>query len=110
MFMIEEALNQLGVRCTSSGGFLPLTIQGPITGGNCEIDGSVSSQLLTGLLMALPLAKKDSEIRVNNLKSKPYIDMTIQILKSFGITIENEDYNMFHIKGNQKYDSKKLYC
>jgi 3-phosphoshikimate 1-carboxyvinyltransferase len=106
MFMIEEALNQLGVRCTSSGGFLPLTIEGPLTGGHCVIDGSVSSQLLTGLLMALPLVSKDSEIRVNNLKSKPYIDMTLQILKSFGITIENEGYNMFHIKGNQKYASK----
>ena len=56
MFMIEEALNQLGVVCTSSDGFLPLTIKGPITGGYCEIDGSVSSQLLTGLLMALPLS------------------------------------------------------
>jgi len=103
MFMIEEALNQLGVKCTSSGGFLPLTIEGPIVGGHCEIDGSVSSQLLTGLLMALPLATKNSEIKVNNLKSKPYIDMTIQILKSFGITVENSDYSLFHIQGNQKY-------
>jgi 3-phosphoshikimate 1-carboxyvinyltransferase len=103
MFMIEEALNQLGVKCTSSGGFLPLTIQGPIVGGHCEIDGSVSSQLLTGLLMALPLAAKNSEIKVNTLKSKPYIDMTIQILKSFGITVENNNYSFFNVPGNQKY-------
>ena len=103
MFMIEEALNQLGVKCTSSGGFIPLTIEGPIVGGYCEIDGSVSSQLLTGLLMALPLAAGNSEIRVNNLKGKPYIDMTIQILKSFGISVENRDYSLFRIQGNQKY-------
>jgi len=103
MFMIEDALNQLGVKCTSTGGFLPLTIQGPLTGGHCEIDGSVSSQLLTGLLMALPLATKNSEIIVRNLKSKPYIDMTIQILKYFGITVENKGYDLFHIPGNQKY-------
>lgn len=103
MFMIEEALNQLGVKCISANGFLPLTIQGPIVGGHCEIDGSVSSQLLTGLLMALPLASKESEIKVKNLKSKPYIDMTIQILKSFGITVKNEDYSFFRIPGNQKY-------
>lgn len=103
MFMIEEALNQLGVKCTSTGGFLPLTIQGPIVGGHCEIDGSLSSQLLTGLLMALPLAVKNSEIKVNNLKSKPYIDMTIQLLKSFGITVDNKGYRIFHIPGNQKY-------
>jgi 3-phosphoshikimate 1-carboxyvinyltransferase len=103
MGMIEEALSQLGVKCTSSGGFLPLTIHGPIVGGTIEIDGSVSSQLLTGLLMALPLATKDSEIKVRNLKSKPYIDMTIQILKSFGIEIQNNDYKAFKIAGNQKY-------
>jgi 3-phosphoshikimate 1-carboxyvinyltransferase len=103
MFMIEEALNQLGVKCTSTGGFLPLTIKGPLAGGHCEIDGSVSSQLLTGLLMALPLATKNSVIKVRNLKSKPYIDMTLQILKYFGITVENEKYELFHIPGNQKY-------
>jgi 3-phosphoshikimate 1-carboxyvinyltransferase len=103
MFMIEEALNQLGAKCSSTSGFLPLSIRGPITGGRCEIDGSVSSQLLTGLLMALPLAKKDSEIKVNNLKSKPYIDMTIEILSAFGITIEKQGYSLFRIPGKQKY-------
>ena len=103
MFMIGEALSQLGVKCKSTGGFLPLTIQGPIAGGKCEIDGSISSQLLTGLLMALPLAAKDSEIKVNNLKSRPYIDMTLQLLKSFGINITNSNYSLFQIPGNQKY-------
>jgi 3-phosphoshikimate 1-carboxyvinyltransferase len=103
MIMIEEALTQLGVKCNSSSGFLPLTIQGPLTGGKIEIDGSVSSQLLTGLLMALPLAPKDSHVKVKDLKSKPYIDMTIQILRSFGIEVENENYEIFRIAGNQKY-------
>lgn len=103
MFMIEDALNQLGAKCTSTAGFLPLSIRGPLNGGKCEIDGSVSSQLLTGLLMALPLAKKDSEIKVNNLKSKPYIDMTIEILSSFGIKIENQGYSLFKVPCKQKY-------
>src|SRR5674536_202503 len=103
MFMIEEALNQLGVKCISSNGFLPLTIQGPIVGGHCKIDGSVSSQLLTGLLMALPLAKKDSEIKVNKMKSKPYIYMTIEIFSAFCITIEKQGYSLFRIPGKQKY-------
>jgi 3-phosphoshikimate 1-carboxyvinyltransferase len=107
MSMIEEALSQLGVKCTSTEGFLPLTIHGPIIGGTCVIDGSVSSQLLTGLLMALPLAGNDSVIKVKNLKSKPYIDMTIQILRSFGITIQNSDHELFNIPGNQKYIPKK---
>ena len=104
MIMIEEALNQLGVKVHKlQEDFFLLPFRDRLTGGKCEIDGSVSSQLLTGLLMALPLAAKDSEIKVKNLKSKPYIDMTIQILKSFGITIENDDYKVFRIPGNQKY-------
>jgi 3-phosphoshikimate 1-carboxyvinyltransferase len=103
MGMIEDALNQLGVVCSSIDGFLPLSIQGPIQGGHCEINGSISSQLLTGLLMALPLATKDSVIKVNNLKSKPYINMTIQLLGSFKIKVQNIDYKLFRIPGNQKY-------
>jgi 3-phosphoshikimate 1-carboxyvinyltransferase len=107
MDMIEDALKQLGVKCSSSGGFLPLTIQGPIRGGNCEIDGSVSSQLLTGLLMALPLAENDSVIKVRNLKSRPYIDMTIQLLRSFGIKVGYSGYELFTVPGKQEYSPMK---
>ncbi len=103
MHMIEDALSQLGVKCTTSGGFLPISINGPLKGGYCEIDASISSQLLTGLLIALPVAENDSEIKVLNLKSRPYIDMTLQLLKSYGITVQNEDYRSFRIKGGQKY-------
>ncbi len=103
MEMVEEALKQMGVECKTTCGLLPLTIKGPIKGGECEIDGSVSSQLLTGLLMALPMAQEDSLIKVINLKSRPYIDMTIQLLRDFGITIMNDDYSLFRIPGNQKY-------
>lgn len=103
MDMIGEALNQLGVRCSSNDGFLPITVSGPIRGGRCEIDGSVSSQLLTGLLMSLPLVEDDSIIKVNNLKSKPYIDMTLGVLRDFGIKISNDRYEIFIVPGNQKY-------
>jgi 3-phosphoshikimate 1-carboxyvinyltransferase len=103
MDMIGDALNQLGAGFTSTNGFLPLTIRGPLKGGFCEIDGSASSQLLTGLLMSLPLTKKDSIIKVHNLKSKPYIDMTISVLKDFGINVSNENYELFRVKGRQKY-------
>ncbi|HOF21875.1 MAG TPA: 3-phosphoshikimate 1-carboxyvinyltransferase [Bacteroidales bacterium] len=108
MSIIEDALRQFGVKCKSEGGFLPLTIQGPLRGGHCEIDGSLSSQLLTGLLMALPVTEKDSIIIVNNLKSKPYIDMTLQVLKSFGINILKTGYSRFEIPGNQKYKAGKF--
>jgi len=103
MTMIEEALSQLGVTCKSEGGYIPLTVKGPLRGGKCVIDGSVSSQLLTGLLMALPLVKEDSGITVLNLKSKPYIDMTLQVLDKFGIRVVNDNYTLFHVSGNQKY-------
>jgi 3-phosphoshikimate 1-carboxyvinyltransferase len=106
MGMIEDALKQLGVSCDTAGGFLPLTIKGPVKAGKCTIDGSVSSQLLTGMLMALPLAGGDSEITVLNLKSKPYIDMTLQLLNDFGITIISQGYRKFHIPGNQKYSTR----
>lgn len=108
MNMIEEALQQLGVECTTNSGFLPLTIKGPLKGGKCEIDGSISSQLLTGLLMALPAADQDSTIIVNSLNSKPYIDMTIQVLEKFGIKITNDNYKRFLIGGNQKYKAARF--
>ncbi len=104
MNMIADALNQLGVKCSATDGFLPLTIRGPLKGGHCEIDGSVSSQLLSGLLMALPLADDKSIIKVNNLKSKPYIDMTLGVLRDFGIMITNENYELFRVPGQQKYN------
>jgi 3-phosphoshikimate 1-carboxyvinyltransferase len=106
MSMIVDALHQLGVKCNSSGGLLPLTIRGPLKGGNLEIDGSVSSQLLTGLLMALPLTENDSVIKVNNLKSKPYIDLTIEVLNDFGVFVQNNNYDLFQIPGNQKYQAQ----
>ncbi len=107
MSMIGEALLQLGVSFSSRDGFLPLTVRGPIKGGTIEIDGSVSSQLLTGLLMALPLADDDSVIEVKNLKSKPYIDMTLGILRDFGIRTENDDYKSFRIPGKQSYTARE---
>lgn len=103
MQMIGDAINQLGARCISTDGFLPLEIKGPLKGGQCEIDGSLSSQLLTGLLISLPLANDDSEIKVNNLKSKPYIDMTLGLLRDFGIKITNNNYELFIVPGQQHY-------
>ncbi len=103
MSMIGDALVQLGVKFSSEGGFLPLKIKGPLKGGMCEIDGSISSQLLTGLIMALPAASGDSQVIVRNLKSRPYIDMTLQVLEKFGISVDHDDYTLFRIKGKQRY-------
>ena len=101
--IIINALSQLGVEIESNKGFLPLKIKGPIQSGNIEIDGSLSSQLLTGLLIALPMIDGNSTIEVHNLKSAPYIDMTLSIMQNFGVHVENINYKTFKIKGNQKY-------
>ncbi len=101
--MMEAPLRKLGVKISSNNGFLPIEVQGPLRGGDVQVDGSVSSQFLTGLLVSLPLAAQDSVVRVPELKSKPYIDMTIDTLRAFGAEIENTDYREFRIKGNQRY-------
>ena len=101
--MIVKPLQDLGVNICTNNGFLPAVVKGPLKGGVTHIDGSISSQMLTGLLLALPLAQSDSTLYVHNLKSKPYIDITIDLLQSFGIAIEKESYEVFRIKGNQQY-------
>ncbi|MBE0676597.1 MAG: 3-phosphoshikimate 1-carboxyvinyltransferase [Bacteroidales bacterium] len=101
--MIEEPLRQLGVSVETTGGFLPVRVRGPIRGGEVTVDGSLSSQFLTGLLFALPIAEQDSIVRVLNPTSKPYIDLTINVLSHFGIRVENSGYTEFRIEGRQKY-------
>jgi len=100
---IEDAISQLGISVKTNNGFLPMQISGKLKGGRIEIDGSLSSQVLTGLLIALPKANEDSEIIVKNLNSKPYIDLTLGMIEDFGGEIINENYEKFIIKGNQKY-------
>lgn len=101
--MAERPLKELNVSFHSANGYLPLRVGGPLTAGKISLDGSLSSQLLTGLLMMLPLAENDSEILVPVLKSKPYIDLTLDVLKHFGITVEHDDYAYFRIPGGQHY-------
>ncbi|MBP5589594.1 MAG: 3-phosphoshikimate 1-carboxyvinyltransferase [Bacteroidales bacterium] len=106
MSMIQDALTQFGVKCESNNGLLPITIQGPLKGGKCTIDGSLSSQILTGLMMALPMAEEDSEIEVISLRSKPYIDMTLKVINDFGVTINRVGYNYFKIQGGQHFKAQ----
>ena len=101
--MMIAPLQQLGVKVKSRKGYLPLTVQGPIRGGETVVDGSVSSQFITGLLMALPLAVADTVVSVTKLNSIPYINMTLDLLRNFGIEIGHNDYREFYIAGNQTY-------
>jgi 3-phosphoshikimate 1-carboxyvinyltransferase len=98
MDFFDEILPQLGVKIQSNDGKLPMIIQGPLLPKNIEVDGSLSSQFLTGLLMAYSAANASGvSIKVNNLKSKPYIDLTLSVMKDFGFIIpENRDYKEFY--------------
>ncbi|MEI9911700.1 MAG: 3-phosphoshikimate 1-carboxyvinyltransferase [Bacteroidota bacterium] len=108
MDFFDEILPQLNVKIKSQKGKLPLVIQGPLQPANIEVDGSLSSQFLTGLLMAYAASPSNSlskgegglassvSIKVNNLKSKPYIDLTLDVMKKFGLKIpENRNYEEF---------------
>lgn len=82
---------------------MPYRITGRLSGGRFEVEGNVSSQFITGLLFALPLADGDSEIILtSHLESRPYVDITLDILKRFGIQI-TETENGFTIRGGQQY-------
>ena len=101
--MMKKPLEGLGVSFESNGDYLPITVTGPMVGGVIDVDGSVSSQFLTGLLISLPLSSQDSQLNVKDLQSIPYIDMTIEIMEYFGVKVSHDNYKTFYIKGNQQY-------
>jgi 3-phosphoshikimate 1-carboxyvinyltransferase len=86
-------------------GFPPLQIKGKtLNGGEMSVDGSVSSQFLTALLMAAPLFSGDVTIRIKGeLVSKPYIDITLDTMAKFGVTVVNDNYQTFTVSGDAKY-------
>ena len=92
------------------GGFLPIEVQGPIHGGEVTVDGSISSQFITGLLLALPMAEEDTTLFVESAVSTPYIDMTIDTAQRFGVEIMHNkgDYSEFFIEGGQKYTATDI--
>lgn len=93
-----EILPQLDVKITSNDGYLPVNIQGPLLPQNVTLDGSLSSQFLSGLLFAYAFsATEPCTISVTNLQSKPYIDMTLSVLEQFGRPIANNNYESFYI-------------
>ncbi len=96
MHFFDEIFPQLGVSIQSNNGHLPIKIKGPLQPVDITIDGSLSSQFLTGLLMAYAkAATKQVTITVKNLKSKPYIDLTLQMMKQFGYDVENINNEKF---------------
>ena len=103
MHMMIDPLRRLGVRVRDNDGYLPFEVRGPIRGGEIDVDGSVSSQFITGLMLALPLARHDTTIHVRSAVSTPYLDMTIDTAARFGVEICHNDYEEFYIEGGQRY-------
>lgn len=108
MEMMTGPLRRLGVRVAECDGHLPIEVCGPIRGGEVRVDGSVSSQFVTGLLLALPLAAQDTTLRVSDPVSTPYIDMTIDTAARFGVEIDHQGYEEFFIEGGQRYTPATL--
>jgi 3-phosphoshikimate 1-carboxyvinyltransferase len=103
MGLVEQSLKAMGATCKTTDGHLPILVTGPIVGGECFIDGSISSQVLTGMLIASPFAQNELVIEVENLQSKPYIDLTIETMKAFGVEVENDHYFIFRVKSGSAY-------
>lgn len=118
----EEMMSAFGVNMENESGDcrIPLTVTGPLHSGQAEISGRYGSQLISGLLMALPLADKYSKVTVREPKSIPYMFITLDVMKKFGVRVGNEmmgdrefmesggDWSLcsemlFKVKGGQRY-------
>jgi 3-phosphoshikimate 1-carboxyvinyltransferase len=99
-----EIFDNQNIKYEKEDKYLPLTVYSGIKPGEFNIRGDVSSQFITGLLYALPLLNGDSVINITtDLESKGYIDLTLDVLKMFGVNVINENYKKFIVKGNQEY-------
>ena len=110
---LGDALAQLSadIEYLENKNYPPVKITGKaLTGSTVRIDGSISSQFLTAILMIAPLLETDTDIEIDGeLVSKPYIDITLDIMQRFGINVQNNDYKSFTIKGGQSYQALERY-
>ncbi|MBQ4767359.1 3-phosphoshikimate 1-carboxyvinyltransferase [Pectobacterium versatile] len=105
---LVDALRQGGAKIDylEQENYPPLRLHGGFQGGEISVDGSVSSQFLTALLMTAPLAAQDTQISIQgDLVSKPYIDITLHMMKAFGIEVRHENYQRFFVAARQQYRS-----
>jgi 3-phosphoshikimate 1-carboxyvinyltransferase len=110
---LVDALRELGAKISYLGadGCPPIKVSGGnIKGGKVNIRGDISSQYLTSLLLSLPLAERDSEITVEGEQvSKPYLDLTLDIMEKFGVIAQHENHQKFTVAGRQSYKSPDSY-
>ncbi|MDP3178597.1 MAG: 3-phosphoshikimate 1-carboxyvinyltransferase [Spirochaetaceae bacterium] len=102
--MVESPLRELGAACSTRDGLPPVRVTGPLRGGRASVDGRESSQLLTGLLLALPLAPLDSVLEVQGIASRGYIDLTLDTMRAFGVDASRDEFfREFRVSGNGSY-------
>jgi len=109
LFVSDEPLREIGLEVKTQDGKLPAVISGSMKGTSLKISGKGGSQLLSGMLMALPVCEKSSVIELSEPTSIPYIDLTIKTIKDFGISITTQDYREFKIPGKQKYKPRNFF-
>lgn len=111
MDFFDEILPRLNVKVNSRNGKLPITVQGPLKPASIEVDGSLSSQFLTGLLFAYAASgATDVFIKVNNLRSRPYIDLTLDVMKQFGLPVPvNDNYEVFHFDNSGQASTSSMH-
>lgn len=106
---LVEALNAVGaqIEYTGNPGYPPLRIRrGHILASRMSVRGNVSSQFLTALLMAAPLMAKDRSVTIEvegELISKPYIEITLNLMRRFGVTVEQDGWAAFTVQPGQRY-------
>ena len=107
MGALLKSLNDLGVKAISLNGndCPPVEIRGSLKGGKTILSG-ISSQFLSGLLIACPLAESDTKLDVIELKSKPYIEITLNHLNRVGVKIQHRNMKEFKIPGKQKISAQ----
>ncbi|MDR2423160.1 MAG: 3-phosphoshikimate 1-carboxyvinyltransferase [Prevotellaceae bacterium] len=106
--LMKSVFEQMNIEYSDNEGKLPVNLRGELKANHILIDGSGGSQFVSGILMTLPLLANDSIVEVENLKSKPYIDLTLSVLSKFGIHMKHEHHEIFRIKSGQKYQSTNL--
>ncbi len=102
MSFFETEFPKMGLKVSLNAGRFPMAISGKLNNGHYVVDGSQSSQYISGLLMGLPLLNGDSELKVKNQTSAKYIEMTIETLKTFGVQITSEG-DSYKIPGSQSF-------
>jgi len=109
---LVRALKSLGVdaACIDREDFPPVSIRaGGIDGGKARIPGNISSQFISSILLASPYARKDVEIEVTGaLVSRPYLDLTLDVMKDFGVELENRDLRYFKVKSGRGYRPRRF--